>query len=327
MTANVPLWQPSPERIAKANITAFARLAEDVAGRPLPDYGALWKWSNDEREAFWRAAVGLRRRHRRARRAHAGRRRPDARRALVSRRTTQLRRESARRAAAPTMRPTRSCSAARIAMQRRLTHGELRDQASRVAAALRAMGLRTGDRVAAYVPNMPEAIIAMLGATRQRRRLVVVLAGFRRARRARPLRPDRAARARHGRRLLVQRQGAADRRQGRARSSRAADRRARRRHSLSRAVRRGRSHVSTASAARSRWDDFLAPHAPGPIDYARLPFDHPALHPLFVGHDRRAEVHRPRRRRHAAAAPEGASAARRSQSAATACSISRPAAG
>ena len=51
MTANVPLWQPSPERIAKANITAFARRAEDVAGRRLPDYAALWNWSNGAREA------------------------------------------------------------------------------------------------------------------------------------------------------------------------------------------------------------------------------------------------------------------------------------
>ena len=38
-----------------------------------------------------------------------------------------------------------------------------------------------------------------------------------------------------------------------------------------------------------------------------------ALHPVFLGHDRRAQVHRARRRRHAAAAPEGASAPHRPQ--------------
>ncbi len=34
----------------------------------------------------------------------------------------------------------------------------------------------------------------------------------------------------------------------------------------------------------------------------------PALHPVFVGHDRRSQVHRPRRRRHARPAPQGAPA-------------------
>ena len=46
--------------------------------------------------------------------------------------------------------------------------------------------------------------------------------------------------------------------------------------------------------------------------FERLPFDHPALHPLLLGHDRAAQVHRARRRRHAAAAPQGARAAHRS---------------
>ena len=36
---------------------------------------------------------------------------------------------------------------------------------SRMAMALKASGLAAGDRVAAFVPNLPEAIVAMLGAT------------------------------------------------------------------------------------------------------------------------------------------------------------------
>ena len=52
-----------------------------------------------------------------------------------------------------------------------------------------------------------------------------------------------------------------------------------------------------------------------------------ALHHVFLGHHRRAQVHRARRRRHAAAAPEGASAALPTSSRATACSTSPPAAG
>ena len=54
MTTDAKLWQPSPERIARAEITEFARRAARVSGRPIPDYAALWQWSTDESEAFWR---------------------------------------------------------------------------------------------------------------------------------------------------------------------------------------------------------------------------------------------------------------------------------
>ncbi len=49
-------------------------------------------------------------------------------------------------------------------LERRVSHAELVATASRVAAALGAAGVDAGDRVAAYLPNMPEAIVAMLGA-------------------------------------------------------------------------------------------------------------------------------------------------------------------
>ena len=41
---------------------------------------------------------------------------------------------------------------------------ELHDDVARVAAALRAMGIEPGDRVAGFMPNVPETVIAMLGA-------------------------------------------------------------------------------------------------------------------------------------------------------------------
>jgi acetoacetyl-CoA synthetase len=46
----------------------------------------------------------------------------------------------------------------------RLSFAELRVQVARAAAALAASGVRTGDRVAGFLPNMPETIIAMLAA-------------------------------------------------------------------------------------------------------------------------------------------------------------------
>jgi acetoacetyl-CoA synthetase len=49
-------------------------------------------------------------------------------------------------------------------VRRRLVHRELYEQVSRVAQGLLALGVKPGDRVAAYLPNMPEAITAMLAA-------------------------------------------------------------------------------------------------------------------------------------------------------------------
>ena len=46
-----------------------------------------------------------------------------------------------------------------------LTYREVHDQVARMAAGLRAMGVRKGDRVAAYMPNIPETAIACLAAT------------------------------------------------------------------------------------------------------------------------------------------------------------------
>ena len=63
-----------------------------------------------------------------------------------------------------------------------------------------------GDRVAAYLPNIPEALIAPAGHRQPRRDLDVLLAGLRRAQRDRPVRPDRAQGADRGRRLRLRRQ-------------------------------------------------------------------------------------------------------------------------
>src|SRR6185436_1502916 len=49
-------------------------------------------------------------------------------------------------------------------VKRRLSHRELHDTVSRVQQALVAAGVREGDRVAAFMPNMPETVIAMLAA-------------------------------------------------------------------------------------------------------------------------------------------------------------------
>ena len=105
-------------------------------------------------------------------------------------------------------------------VRRRLSRAELYAEVARFQQFLIAAGVGEGDRVAGYLPNLPETLIAMLAADRARCHLVVGLAGFRRTGRARPLRPDRAQGADLRRWLLVQRQAGRlpgeERRSGRA---------------------------------------------------------------------------------------------------------------
>ena len=211
-------------------------------------------------------------------------------------------------------------------LTRRVSHAELVATTSRVAAALKAAGVAAGDRVAAYVPNMPEAISAMLGATsigavwsscspdfgvqgvldrfgQIEPRVLVTVDGYWYNGKALSILDKVAeivAQLPTVERVVV--------------------------IPYLEATGQGPQDASRVRGAIG-WDAFLAPHAAGP-DRLRPPAVRPsALHSLLVGNDRHPEVHRPRRRRHAAAAPEGAPAARRPQGAATACSISRPAAG
>jgi len=50
-------------------------------------------------------------------------------------------------------------------VRRELTYNELYEAVKKTAAGLRRLGVKTGDRVAAFMPNMPETIIAMLATT------------------------------------------------------------------------------------------------------------------------------------------------------------------
>ncbi|MFZ5463436.1 MAG: acetyl-coenzyme A synthetase N-terminal domain-containing protein, partial [Pseudomonadota bacterium] len=50
-----PLWQPSPERLAGAPITAFMKEAGKRAGRSFAGYGELYQWSIDQPGQSWPA--------------------------------------------------------------------------------------------------------------------------------------------------------------------------------------------------------------------------------------------------------------------------------
>jgi len=53
MSTPTPLWSPSSERIAAANITRFIQRVNVACGARLTDYASLYQWSIEHREEFW----------------------------------------------------------------------------------------------------------------------------------------------------------------------------------------------------------------------------------------------------------------------------------
>ncbi|NWG46763.1 MAG: acetoacetate--CoA ligase [Alphaproteobacteria bacterium] len=156
------LWQPDAARIARAEITGLARRAEAVAGRALPSYAELHAWSLEAPEAFWtlvweeNGVIGARG----AAALAEGGRMPGAR----------FFPEARLNYAQTLMRPRLDDAEAIVfrsetGRTERWSYGELREAVGRAQGALRAAGVGPGDRVAAYMPNCPETVIAMLAAT------------------------------------------------------------------------------------------------------------------------------------------------------------------
>jgi len=154
------VWTPSPERIASATITRYRGWLNETRGLQLEDYAGLWQWSVEELEDFWASIWEffeveasepyervLTRREmpgtewfpgaRLSYAEHVFRGRDEA--AVAIRHASELR-------------PLGEW-----------TWGQLRAQAGAVAAALREAGVEAGDRVAAYLPNIPETVAAFLG--------------------------------------------------------------------------------------------------------------------------------------------------------------------
>jgi acetoacetyl-CoA synthetase len=158
---NRPLWQPSPERIAQANLTAFAASVTAKHGGALPDYSALYRWSVDHAEAFWRevwndaGVIG----DSGARTLVDGDRMPGAH-FFPDARLNYA--ENLLKGRAELRADDALVFWGEDKVKRRLSNAELLSEVSRVTQALHAAGVRRGDRVAGYLPNMPETIIAML---------------------------------------------------------------------------------------------------------------------------------------------------------------------
>jgi acetoacetyl-CoA synthetase len=149
-----PLWAPSPERAAQTNLARFMA----KAGQAGASYEELHRWSIDNREQFWDLVwdfCGVRG-DKGARRLVDGERMPGAKFYPDGRLNF-----------AESLLRERGDSDAIVfwgedKIKRRLSRSELHDLVSRLQQALAHAGVKKGDRVAGYLPNLPEAVAAML---------------------------------------------------------------------------------------------------------------------------------------------------------------------
>ncbi|HLJ64087.1 MAG TPA: acetoacetate--CoA ligase [Stellaceae bacterium] len=159
---DTPLWQPSAKAVAEANLTRFMKDASNQWGERLADFPALYRWSIARPEQFWRSLWefgGVIAEGAPGPTLEAGTLMPGARffpEARLNFAENLLRRRDKTDALV---------FWGEDGTRRRLSHDDLYDAVSRLAQAFAADGIGPGDRVVGYLPNIPEAIIAMLAAT------------------------------------------------------------------------------------------------------------------------------------------------------------------
>ncbi len=157
------LWQPTPESIRGTRIAAFAREVAQRRGLSFGDpvdYDALWRWSVEHPDRFWgdlarwAGVLDV----------------PD------DRVLTQPAMPGAEwfpgttvNYAEQVFRQSTGAHPAIIATAEdaepvEISWAQLRGQVGAFAATLRRLGVGPGDRVAGYLPNVPEAVVAFLGA-------------------------------------------------------------------------------------------------------------------------------------------------------------------
>ncbi|HVE67687.1 MAG TPA: acetoacetate--CoA ligase [Solirubrobacteraceae bacterium] len=153
------LWSPSEEWGERSTLTRYTRWLEEREGRGFADYESLWRWSVEELEAFWasiwdfcgvRAAAPYER-------VLGSREMPGAQWFPGARLNYAEHVFAHARGGEPAM-VARSETRDDVTV----TWDELRAQVSRAAAGLRALGVEPGDRVVAYLPNVPETVVAFL---------------------------------------------------------------------------------------------------------------------------------------------------------------------
>ncbi len=155
------LWEPSEEAVERATITRYVRWLEETRGLRFDDYAALWQWSVDDLEAFWSSIweFGEVKTAAPYERVLGSREMPGAE-WFPGARLNYAEHIFARARGPEPALIARSETRDDVT----LSWDELRAHVARAAAGLRALGVGPGDRVVAYLPNVPETVIAFLAA-------------------------------------------------------------------------------------------------------------------------------------------------------------------
>ena len=153
------LWEPPAELIERARLTEYMRWLESERGLRFEGYEELWQWSVEDLEAFWgsiwdffgvQADGGFERvldsREMPGAKWFAGAELNYAEHVFAGKDDAE----------------TAILHASELRELSELSWGELRAQVAALAAGLRELGVERGDRVVAYLPNIPEAIVAFL---------------------------------------------------------------------------------------------------------------------------------------------------------------------
>jgi acetoacetyl-CoA synthetase len=160
--SNKLLWSPSRERIDNSQIEKFRHFVESRAQRSFSSYEDLWTWSVDELESFWEEVwyyfemdkysnyeSVLDKYEMPGCRWFTGAKLNFAEQVLKRGRPGEV--------------AIKSVSEVRGQIE--MSWDELRSQVLALANKLRALGIKPGDRIAAYMPAIPETSVAMLAST------------------------------------------------------------------------------------------------------------------------------------------------------------------
>jgi acetoacetyl-CoA synthetase len=156
-----PLWEPSEDFKQNARISDYMAWLKSERDLAFDDYNGLWEWSVTDLEGFWSSVweyCGVEASSP-YERVLGNREMPGAEwfsGAELNYAWHVLKHAEGREGEPAILHQSEVRSLGGVSW------GELRDRTAALAAGLRAMGVERGDRVAAYLPNVPEAVIALL---------------------------------------------------------------------------------------------------------------------------------------------------------------------
>ncbi len=155
------LWSPTPERVAASQIQRYMNWLQRERGLSFADYHALWRWSVGDIEAFWASLWDYFdvRAHKPYDRILGRRSMPGAE-WFPGAELNFVEQVFRHGQGADADRAAILYAAEGVALQA-MSWRELRRRTASVAAHLRRAGVKRGDRVVAYLPNTPDAVVGL----------------------------------------------------------------------------------------------------------------------------------------------------------------------